>query len=90
MRYKHHPNLQAGRWFTKGSEKVSQNRGEKIFSQICLQKIHLQQAVDGKVLLLGKNNPLQQSLIRKINIESENDGLEDDFPLHMGDVLVPC
>ena len=27
---------------------------------------------------------------RKINIESENDGLEDAFPLQMGDVLVPC
>ena len=26
----------------------------------------------------------------KINIESENDGLEDVFPLQMGDVLVPC
>ena len=27
---------------------------------------------------------------RKINIESENDGLKDVFPLQMGDVLVPC
>ena len=55
------------------------------------KKIHLQQAVDGKACFyLEKITLLQQSLIRKINIESENDGLEDDFPLHMGDVLVPC
>ena len=30
-----------------------------------------------------------QRYTRKINIEPEHDGLEDYFPLHLGDLWVP-